>query len=181
LGYGNAWIRIPRHGRASHRWGYGRVSHGERSRGPQIGDPGLGGTSTGQNRYPSPETGEAERPRRAQIPSTVVIEHAEPRLIVKQKINPEGEEQFRELKYTTDGKINRNEGFLGYIVESQTSWKDDHLVTKSTIDTANGMIKITEVRSLSADGKTMTVEIKSSGGPMDRQQKLVYDKDKPAL
>ena len=149
--------------------------------GPQIGDPGLGGTSTGQNRYPSSETGETERPRRPQIPATIVIEHAEPQLIVKQKINTEGEEQFRELKYTTDGKTNQNEGFRGYIVESQTSWKDDHLVTKSTIDTANGMIKITEVRSLSPDGKTMTIEIKSSGGPMDRQQKLVYDKDKPAL
>ena len=143
--------------------------------GPQTGDPGLGGTSTGQN--PSTETGETERPRRAQIPSTIVIEHAEPQLIVKQKINTEGEDQFRESKYTTDGKTNRNEGFRGYIVESQTSWKDDRLLTKSTIDTANGTIKITEVRSLSPDGKTMTVEIKSSGGPMDRQQKLVYNKD----
>lgn len=143
--------------------------------GPQTGDPGLGGTSTGQN--PSTESGEPERPRRAQIPSTIVIEHVEPQLIVKQKINPGGEEQLRELKYTTDGKTNRNEGFRGYIVESQTSWKDDHLVTKSTIDTANGTIKINEVRSLSPDGKTMTVEIKSSGGPMDRQQKLVYTKE----
>lgn len=148
--------------------------------GPQLGDPGLGGTSTGSNRYPSAETGENERPRRPQIPSTVVIEHLEPQFIVKQKINTDGEEQFRELKYTTDGKTTRNEGFRGYIVESQTSWKDDHLVTKSTIDTDRGMIKITEVRSLSPDGKTMTLEIKSSGGPMDRQQKLVYDKDKPA-
>ena len=161
--------------------GMGGSRTGGGAGGPQTGDPGLGGTSTGQNRYPSPETGEAERPHRAQIPSTVVIEHAEPQFIVKQKISTEGEEQFRELKYTTDGKTNQNEGFRGYIVESQTSWKDDHLVTKSTIDTDNGMIKITEVRSLSADGRTMTVEIKSSGGPMDRQQKLVYDKDKPAL
>jgi len=145
--------------------------------GPQTGDPGLGGTSTGGNPYPPTETGEMERPRRAQIPSTIVIEHAEPQLIVKQKIDTEGEEQFRESKYTTDGKMNRNEGFRGYIVESQTSWKDNHLVTKSTIDTANGTIKITELRSLSPDGKTMTVEIKSSGGPMDRQQKLVYNRE----
>ena len=72
--------------------------------GPQTGDPGLGGTSTGQNPYPSTETGESERPRRAQIPSTIVIEHEEPQLIIKQKINTEGEEQFRESKYTTDGK-----------------------------------------------------------------------------
>ena len=62
-------------------------------------------------------------------------------------------------------------------MESQTSWKDNHLVTKSTIDTANGTIKITELRSLSPDGKAMTVEIKSSGGPMDRQQKLVYNRE----
>lgn len=121
--------------------------------GPQTGDPGLGGTSTGQNPYPSAETGETERPRRAQIPSTIVIEHAEPQLIVKQEINTEGEEQFRESKYTRDAKTNRNEGFRGYIVESQTSWKDNHLVTKSTIDTANGTIKITELRSLSPDEK----------------------------
>jgi hypothetical protein len=157
--------------------GMGGPRTGGGAGGPQTGDPGLGGTSTGQNRYPSTETGEAERPRRPQIPESIVVEHAEPQLIVKQKINREGEEQFRELKYTTDGKTNRNEGFRGYIVESQTSWKDEQLVTKSTIDTDNGMIKITEVRSLSADGKTMTVEIKSSGGSMDRQQKLVYVKD----
>ena len=32
-----------------------------------------------------------------------------------------GEEQVRELKYTTDGNTNRNEGYRGYVVESQTS------------------------------------------------------------
>ena len=155
--------------------GMGGPRMGGGTGGTVPGDPGLGGSSTGHGS--STETGEVERPRRPQIPTTLVIEHVEPQLIVKQKINSEGEEQFRELKYTTDGKTNRNEGFRGYVVESQTSWKDDHLITKSTIDTANGTIKISEVRSLSPDGKTMTIEIKSSGGPMDRQQKLVYEKE----
>ena len=142
---------------------------------PLPGDPGLGGSGQGQSS--TSDTGEMERPRRPQIPTTIVIEHEDPKLVVKQKINQSGEDQYRELKYTTDGKTNQNEGFRGYIVESQTTWKEGHLVTKSTIDTANGTINISEIRSLSSDGKTMTVEIKTSGGPMDRKQKLVYEKE----
>ncbi|MFN8006443.1 MAG: hypothetical protein U0V70_05350 [Terriglobia bacterium] len=143
--------------------------------GPYPGDPGLNGSGSGQSS--SSDTGEMERPRRPQIPATLMIEHEEPKLMIKQKLNEGGGDQYRELKYTTDGKINQNEGFRGYVVESQTTWKENQLVTKATIDTDNGTIKMSEVRSLSPDGKTMTVEIKSSGGSRDRQQKLVYEKE----
>jgi hypothetical protein len=142
--------------------------------GRRTGGPGMGGPGAGQD--PSAGTGETDKPRGARVPETVVIEHAEPQLTIQQKTILEGEEQVRELKYTTDGITNRNEGFRGYEVESHTSWKDNHLETKSTIETSRGTIKITELRSLSPDGKTMTVEIKSTGGEMERQQKLIYVK-----
>ena len=79
----------------------------------------MGGPRTGQD--PSTGTGEPDTPRTARVPETVVIEHAEPQLIIQQKTKMEVEEQVRELKYTTDGNTNRNEGYRGYVVESQTS------------------------------------------------------------
>jgi len=142
--------------------------------GSRTGHPGMGGPGTGQD--PSVETGEPDRQQTARVPETLVIQHTEPQLIIQQKAHIEGEEQVRELKYTTDGNTNKNEGYLGYEVESHTAWKDGHLETKSTIETSKGTIKMTELRSLSPEGKTMTLEIKSSGGDMDGHQKLVYKK-----
>jgi len=121
-------------------------------------------------------TGEPDRQQTARVPETMVIQHTEPQLIIQQKAHIEGEEQVRELKYTTDGSTNRNEGYRGYESESHTAWKDGFLETKSTTETSTGKIKIKELRSLSPDGKTMTVDIKSSGGEMDRHQRLIYNK-----
>jgi hypothetical protein len=152
--------------------------------GPRMGGPGMGGSRTGRpgmgepgnGQDPSMGTGEPDRQHTARVPETMIIQHTEPQLIIQQKTHIEGEEQVRELKYTTDGNTNRNEGYRGYEMESHTSWKDEHLETKSTAETSTGKIKITELRSLSPDGRTMTVEIKSSGGDMDRHQTLIYNK-----
>lgn len=56
---------------------------------------------------------------------------------------------------------------------SKTQWEGNLLVTKSNVETPMGRMEIEEVRSLSADGNEMTVELTRQG----RTQKLVYRKE----
>jgi hypothetical protein len=106
----------------------------------------------------------------------MIIEHTDPQLVIKNKIKTESAERTWELKYTTDGQPNTNEGLRGNTMQSKTHWKGDRLITKSSFETPGGKMELTEVRSLSPDGKTMTMELKTSGGQMEWSQKLVYDK-----
>ena len=147
--------------------------------GPGMGGPGMGGPGMGGpdiNGQAPVDAGEVNRPRMVQIPESMVIEHRDPQLVIKNKIKIDDAEQIRELKYSTDDQPNLNEGPRGNTVQSKTHWKGDRLVTKSNLENPNGKMDITEVRSLSPDGKTMEVELKSSGGPGDWSHKLVYDK-----
>lgn len=121
-------------------------------------------------------TGEINWPTMVQVPESLVIEHADPQLLVRTKTKMEDTEQVRELKYTTDGKLTTNEGPRGNSMQSKTHWKGDHLITKSNFETPSGKMALTEVRSLFTDGKIMTVEVKSSSGPREWSQKLVYKK-----
>jgi hypothetical protein len=108
---------------------------------------------------------------------SIVIEHKDPELVIKRKMNrPSGEERTAESKYTTDGKENANEGFRGMTTKSKTHWEGDKLVTESTMETQRGTMETKEVRSLSADGKTMTVEMTTKGGPREGTRKLVFNK-----
>jgi hypothetical protein len=107
----------------------------------------------------------------------LVIEHSGAALTVKRKVNFQGEERTMEAKYTTDGKENVNEGFRGNQVKSKTYWEGAKLVTESKMETPNGTRETKEIRSLSADGKTMTVETTVKGGFGEGTRKLVYNKE----
>jgi hypothetical protein len=107
---------------------------------------------------------------------SMVIEHKEPNLTIKRKMNFRGEERNQELKYTTNNKKNNNEGFFGTTTESKTHWEGDKLVTESTTETPRGVMETKEVRSLSADGNTMTVEMTTKGGPREGTRKIVFTK-----
>ena len=108
---------------------------------------------------------------------SLVIEHNEPTLIIKRKMNlPTAEERTVESKYTTDGKSNSNEGFRGMTSKSKTHWEEHKLITESTMETEMGIMEIKEVRSLSSDGKTMTVEVTTKGGRREGTRKLVFNK-----
>lgn len=108
---------------------------------------------------------------------SLVIEHKEPKLTIKRKMHlPSGEERTAELKYTTDGESNTNEGFRGMTSKSKTHWEEEKLITESTMETQMGIIETKEVRSLSADGKTMTVEMTTKGGRREGTRKLVFNK-----
>ena len=97
-------------------------------------------------------------------------------LVLKRKVEFQGEERTFESRHTTDGKENINEGFRGSSVKSKTHWDGAKLVTESVMETPNGTRETKEVRSLSADGKTMTVEITSKGGFGEGTRKMVYNK-----
>ena len=97
-------------------------------------------------------------------------------LVLKRKVEFQGEERTFESRYTADGKENVNEGFRGNSVKSKTHWEGAKLVTESVMETPNGTRETKEVRSLSADGKTMTVETTSKGGFGEGTRKMVYNK-----
>ena len=97
-------------------------------------------------------------------------------LVLKRKVEFQGEERTFESRHTTDGKENMNEGFRGSSVKSKTHWDGAKLVTESVMETPNGTRETKEVRSLSADGKTMTVEMTSKGGFGEGTRKMVYNK-----
>jgi hypothetical protein len=97
-------------------------------------------------------------------------------LVLKRKFEFQGQERTFESRHTTDGKENINEGFRGSSVKSKTYWEGTKLVTESVMETPNGTRETKEVRSLSADGKTMTVETTSKGGFGEGTRKMVYNK-----
>ncbi|MCI0628869.1 MAG: hypothetical protein L0387_45700 [Acidobacteria bacterium] len=107
---------------------------------------------------------------------SVIVTHDGDALVLKRKIDFQGEERTIESRHTTDGKENVNEGFRGSSVKSKSHWEGAKLVTESLMETPNGKRETKEVRTLSADGKTMTVETTSKGGFGEGTRKLVYSK-----
>ncbi|MSO23632.1 MAG: hypothetical protein EXQ58_10360 [Acidobacteria bacterium] len=104
------------------------------------------------------------------------ITHEGDAVVLKRKIEFQGEKRTPESRYTTDDKENVNEGFRGSSVKSKTRWEGTRLVTESVMETPNGTRETKEIRSLSADAKTMTVETTIKGGFGEGTRKLVYNK-----
>jgi len=71
-----------------------------------------------------------------------------------------GQTQTTETHYDLAGKALFNQDFMGQTNETVSKWNGGQLVTKWTTDGAIAGTKVvrTETRTLSADGKTMTVE-----------------------
>ena len=140
------------------RFGAGRPREGDRQRGGGPGRRGRGPMGRGGMRGP------------------LTIDHKEGMLVIRQTLNFRGEEQVRTSRFTTDGKESTNPGFGGMSMPSKTYWEGNRLVTESSMETPMGLMQSREVRSLSDDGKTMTVVRTTTGGPRERTQKLVYVK-----
>lgn len=144
------------------RFGVGRGAgiprEGDRQRGGGSGRRGRGAMGRGGMRGP------------------LTIDHKEGLLVIRQTLNFRGEEQVRTSRFTTDGKESTNPGFGGMSTPSKTWWEGTRLVTESSMETPMGLMQSREVRSLSDDGKTMTVVRTTTGGPRERTQRLVYVK-----
>jgi len=85
-------------------------------------------------------------------------------------------------KYTLDGKESVNQGMMESSVKTITTWSDDKkelTFAKTILFDMNGEtmeFKITEVWSISDDGKTLTVKSAMSSQMGDTNLVLVYDK-----
>lgn len=77
--------------------------------------------------------------------------------------------------YKLDGSESVNEGRGGQM-KSKAHWDGAKLVIETTRDMRGMTMTSKEVRSLSADGKEMTVEIAISTPQGDRNQKQVFTK-----
>ena len=148
--------RGPGAGRFGAGRGGGRPRQGGRQSGDGPGRRSMGPTGRGGMRGP------------------LTIDHKEGMLVIQQTLNFRGEEQVRTSRFTTDGKESTNPGFGGMSTPSKTCWEGNRLVTESSMESPMGLMQSREVRSLSDDGKTMTVVRTTTGGPRERTQRLVY-------
>ena len=89
-------------------------------------------------------------------------------------------EQTRNISYKLDGSESVNPGMRGGETKSKAKWDGVSLVLEHirNMSGPNGDMQVTskEVRSLSADGKTMTVVTTSQGPNGEMTRKMVYDK-----
>lgn len=105
---------------------------------------------------------------------TDVIEHAEPRLLIKRTVVFE-QPTTSDLVYAIDGKPHKNTTALGEMT-STLQWEGQTLVMVSSVSTPDGDAYITDRFSLSPDGKTMTVARTISAGGQDVPQTMIFAK-----
>ena len=159
--------------------GGGGVSFGiPQMGGPEMGGPGRGGPGRGG----PPQGGRADRdPKLMGVGETVEIAHEEPKFVIKTMSNPDDKGQFIEWNLTTDGKKKETTLPDGSTLKSKSTWKKNRLTTKSTIESPTSHMELTEQRTLSEDGRTMTVEFTMASMFMLWARTLVYEKaDAPA-
>ncbi len=105
-------------------------------------------------------------------PMTVTIKQTANELTIERKMG----DQARTMTYKLDGTESVNEGMRGQ-VKSTAKWDGSNLVIKTTSQNQQGgTMESTEVRSLSADGKTMTVDSTRQTPRGEIKQKMVFNK-----
>jgi hypothetical protein len=88
---------------------------------------------------------------------------------------PRGE-QIVKLTYSLDGKETTNPGMRGGESKSKAHWDGNSLVIESTSTFNEMTVTSKEVRTLSEDGKSMTVVTTRPTANGERTTKRVYDK-----
>jgi hypothetical protein len=111
----------------------------------------------------------------AALQDTLTIAQTPTELVIKDDSSFQGQQSSRELRYNLTGRATINEGPMGDRNETVARWVAGKLVATWTRDGAIAGTKsvMTETRSLSDDGKTMTVE--SARGP-NAALVMVFDK-----
>jgi hypothetical protein len=102
---------------------------------------------------------------------TRTINHNDPTLQISTYQKGAQGEATTELKYSTDGKMMENKGSKG-----SAKWDGDKLVVDSVRDLQGTELKFHEVWSLSADGKTMTINNHITAAQGEFDITLVLDK-----
>lgn len=91
---------------------------------------------------------------------TVVIAQSKDAITLKEASDFQGQKSARDVRYDLSGAPAKNPGSMGGEAETIAKWVDGKLVVTWTTEGAVAGSKNvrTETRSLSADGRTMTVE-----------------------
>jgi hypothetical protein len=111
----------------------------------------------------------------ASMQDTATIVQTAENVTITERAQMQGQESTRDLHFDLTGKPVTNSGPMGDPNETVAKWAAGKLVVTWTAEGSVAGTKVvrTETRSLSADGKTMTVEsIRGSNPPIV----MVYDK-----
>ena len=106
---------------------------------------------------------------------TQKVSHEDPKLKVAVKSSSERGDFEYEMNYTTDGKECTNE-IRGNPMKSTLKWDGDALVIESTGRFGDNEFKMRGKWTLSADGKTLTLESHFSSAMGEGDQKQVLEK-----
>ena len=129
-----------------------------------------GKSQLGEGRFRSP----ASKLTIVQKDSTLNMERTVKRM--------DGEESTLNEKFTFDGKVCENTGFMNNVKKSTLAWSADNktlTISSSSVFERDGNtmeIKSTEVITISDDGKTLTINTTNTSPRGERKQTLVYDK-----
>jgi hypothetical protein len=105
----------------------------------------------------------------ASLQDTVQISQTATELVVRHSSSFQGQPNTRELRYALDGKAVMNDGPMGDHNDTVAKWVGRTLVTTWTKEgaVAGTTSVMTETRSLSSDGKTMSLEsVRGSNAPV---------------
>jgi hypothetical protein len=78
--------------------------------------------------------------------------------------------------FKLDGSESVNKSPSGQDIKSTSTWSGSTLVTKSTMAIKGMTAETSDVRSLSADGKVMTIDVTRKTSRGDVKQKLIYNR-----
>jgi len=104
---------------------------------------------------------------------TLEIKQTPAILAITRKVGERSETATEKL----DGSDSINKSPSGQDIKSTNRWEGSTLVTKSVMSTGQGIVESTFLRSLSADGKVMTIDttMKTPNGNV-KKMKLIYNK-----
>jgi hypothetical protein len=103
---------------------------------------------------------------------TLVIRQTKTRVFIERRTGDRPEIAV----YNLDGSESVNQLPNGGEVKSTTTWAGATLVTKSVMATGGVTVETSDVRSLSANGKVMTLDGTRHTGRGEVKQKLIYNK-----
>jgi hypothetical protein len=103
---------------------------------------------------------------------TLVIRQTPATLAIDRKAG----ERTETATFKLDGSESVNKAPGGQDVKSTSRWSGSTLVTKSTMSREGMTSEVSDVRSLSANGKVMTLDVTRKTARGDVKQKLIYNR-----
>lgn len=113
----------------------------------------------------------------AAIQQTITITQDAKKLVAKETSDMQGQKSSREVTYDLTGASVKNEAAMGGTADTVAKWDAGRLIVTWTSpgSVAGSVNTRTETRSLSADGRTMSVTSVRSGGTA-KPVTMVYDR-----